>query len=226
VLKFWRNPEFVRHVRAELRPARAIMVAVVALFMCALIGLACWSQRQELLESAEQSAQQSGGRWAEYVEQLHRDNTRETWLLLFRWLMGLQAGVITFWSMFMCAQSVSGERDSKTWDFQRTTSLTSGEITIGKLLGEPGSRLFRSRVRAADHLLGGAGRRNFLPSPTVSVHKRDRIGAVSRSVRTLAFHSARDAQPRHRPGRRPGPLRICSGRLRTRHVLVPRLGRL
>jgi len=137
VLKFWRNPEFVRHVRAELRPARAIMVAVVALFMCALIGLACWSQRQELLESAEQSAQQYGGRWAEYVEQLHRDNTRETWLLLFRWLMALQAGVITFWSMFMCAQSVSGERDSKTWDFQRTTSLTSGEITIGKLLGEP-----------------------------------------------------------------------------------------
>lgn len=137
MLKFWRNPEFVRHARAELRPSRAILVAVVALFLCALIGLACWSQRQELLESAQESARQQGGRWIEYAQQLQIENSRETWLLLFRWLIGLQGGVLTFWSLFMCAQSISGERDAKTWDFQRTTSLTSAEITIGKLLGEP-----------------------------------------------------------------------------------------
>jgi ABC-2 type transport system permease protein len=137
VLKFWRNPEFVRHMRAELRPARAVMVAVVVLFLCALIGLACWSQRQETLEYAERSAQQFGGQWPAYVEKLRRENPRETWLLLCKWLFGLQAGLVTFWSLSMCAQSVSGERDRKTWDFQRTTSLTPAEIAVGKLLGEP-----------------------------------------------------------------------------------------
>ena len=137
MLKFWRNPEFVRHVRAELRPARAVLVAVVVLFLCALIGLACWSQRQELLENAEQNARPYGDRWTTYLEQLRHDNARQTWLLLCKWLLGLQAGLVTFWSLFMCAQSVSGERDHKTWDFQRTTSLTPAEITVGKLLGEP-----------------------------------------------------------------------------------------
>jgi hypothetical protein len=137
VLRFWRNPEFVRHVRSELRPARAVTVAVVVLFVCALVGLACWSQRQELLGNAEQSARQWDGKWTPYAEQLRHDTARQTWLLLCRWLLGLQAGLVTFWSLFMCAQSVSGERDRKTWDFQRTTSLTSAELALGKLLGEP-----------------------------------------------------------------------------------------
>ena len=137
MLKFWRNPEFVRHKRAELRPARAILVAAVVLFVAALIGFACWSQRLEMLETAERNAQQSGGQWVAYAERLRQENSRQTWLLLCRWLLGLQAGLVPFWSMFMCAQAVSGERDRKTWDFQRTTSLTAAEITLGKVLGEP-----------------------------------------------------------------------------------------
>ena len=135
--KFWRNPEFVRHKRAELRPARALMVAVVVVFIAALIGLACWSERQEMLETAQRNAQRLGGQWVPYAEKVRRENPRETWLLLCRWLVGLQAGLVPFWSMFMCAQAVSGERDRRTWDFQRTTSLTAAEITLGKVLGEP-----------------------------------------------------------------------------------------
>jgi hypothetical protein len=136
VLKFWRNPELVRHLRAELRPARAVTVAVVVLFLCALIGLACWSQRQEMLANADRNAHQYGGKWTEYAEHLQND-TRQTWLLLCKWVVGLQGGLVTLWSLFACAQSVSGERDRKTWDFQRTTSLTPAEITVGKLVGEP-----------------------------------------------------------------------------------------
>ena len=34
-----------------------------------------------------------------------------------------------FCRLVMCAQSVSGERDRKTWDFQRTTSLTTAELS-------------------------------------------------------------------------------------------------
>jgi hypothetical protein len=137
VLKFWRNPEFVRHVRAELRPTRAVTVAVVVLFLCALIGLACWSERQSVLTNAENSAQHFDGKWTAYVETLRQQNSQQTWLLLCKWLFGLQCGPVTFWSLFACAQSVSAERDRKTWDFQRTTSLTPAEMLIGKLLGEP-----------------------------------------------------------------------------------------
>jgi hypothetical protein len=137
VLKFWRNPEFVRHLRAELRPARVITVAFVVFFLCALIGLACWAAQQEVLDNALRSAQQFDGKWTTYAERLQRDNARLTWLVLAKWLLGLQGGLLTFWSLFSCAQSVTGERDRKTWDFQRTTSLTPAELLIGKLLGEP-----------------------------------------------------------------------------------------
>jgi hypothetical protein len=137
VLKFWRNPEFVRHVRSELRPARAMTVALVVLLLCALIGLACWSARASALDIAEHNAKQYDGKWTEYAERIREHNARLTWLLISQWLFGLQAGLITFWSLVMCSQSVSGERDRKTWDFQRTTSLTSPELAIGKVLGEP-----------------------------------------------------------------------------------------
>lgn len=137
MLKFWRNPEFIRHVRAELRPARAITVAVVVLFLCALIGLACWAQRQEILDRALQDAQQHDGTFTAYAETLRQTTVRQSWLLLAQWLLGLQGGLLTLWSLLACAQSVTAERDRKTWDFQRTTSLTPAELLIGKLLGEP-----------------------------------------------------------------------------------------
>ena len=144
MLKFWRNPEFVRHLRAELRPARVITVAFVIFFLCALIGLACWAERQTELENAIRYAHQYDGKWSAYSENLQHDNVRLTWLLLAKWLLGLQAGLLTFWSLFSCAQSVTGERDRKTWDFQRTTSLTSAELLVGKLLGEPVLAYFAS----------------------------------------------------------------------------------
>lgn len=137
MLKFWRNPEFVRHLRAELRPARVITVAFVVFFLCALIGLACWAERQSEFESALHYAHQYDGKWSAYADMLQHDNGRLTWLLFAKWLLGLQGGLLTFWSLFSCAQSVTGERDRKTWDFQRTTSLTSADLLVGKLLGEP-----------------------------------------------------------------------------------------
>ena len=135
--KFWRNPEFVRHVRAELRPARAVTVAVVVLMVCVLIGLACWSEKESALQMADRNAHVLGGEWIKFAQHQHEDFFRQAWLLFCQWLFGLQAGLIPLWALFMCAQSVSGEREHKTWDFQRTTSLTSAELAIGKLLGEP-----------------------------------------------------------------------------------------
>ena len=123
--RFWSNPEFVRHRRSELRPVRAITVAAVVIVLCVLLGMACWSFEQSLL--ARTAA----------TDALQKDFARQSWLLFYRWLIGLQGIAVTFWTLFSCAQSVSGERDRKTWDFQRTTRLTPAEILIGKLLGEP-----------------------------------------------------------------------------------------
>jgi hypothetical protein len=135
---FWTNPEFVRHRRAELRPVRAITVAVVVVLMCTLLGLACWSYEQNLLENAQNGVQQFATEaWRQRAEYLQKQFARETWQLFYRWLVGLQGVALTFWTLFSCAQSVSGERDRKTWDFQRTTRLTAAEIMLGKLLGEP-----------------------------------------------------------------------------------------
>jgi ABC-2 family transporter len=136
--RFWANPEFVRHRRAELRPVRAITVAAVVLVMCALIGLACWSSQESLLENAQRQAESAtGGGWQRQVESIQQHFSQTTWLLIYRWLVGLQGFALTFWTLFSCAQSVSGERDRKTWEFQRTTGLTPAELLIGKLLGEP-----------------------------------------------------------------------------------------
>lgn len=136
--RIWSNPEFIRHRRAELRATRAITVAAVVLLLCVLIGLACWSSQQHQLLNLQQAAEEYGtDAWKQRLETLQQNFGRHTSLMFFRWLVGLQGVALTFWTLFSCAQSVSGERDRKTWDFQRITRLTSAEMLIGKLLGEP-----------------------------------------------------------------------------------------
>lgn len=136
--RIWSNPEFIRHRRAELRATRAITVAAVVFLLCVLIGLACWSSQQHQLLNLQRAAEEYGtDAWQHRLNVLHDNFLQQTSLLFFRWLVGLQGIALTFWTLFSCAQSVSGERDRKTWDFQRTTRLTSAEILIGKLLGEP-----------------------------------------------------------------------------------------
>lgn len=154
--RIWSNPEFVRHRRAELRPVRAITVAAVVVVMCVLLGLACWSYQQSLLEGARRGAElYATDAWRQRLERLHHESPRQTWLLFYRWLVGLQGIALTFWTLFSCAQSVSGERDRKTWDFQRTTRLTPAEILIGKLLGEPVLMYFAVLCAAPVTLIAG-----------------------------------------------------------------------
>lgn len=135
MLRFWRNPEFVRHCRAELRRNRALAVLPVVLVIGALIGLGCWASRASELEAVRRWATQFHRE--DHLAQFQTTYVRDIWRLFYRWLMLVQAGVLSFWSLLACAQSVSGERERKTWDFQRTTRLTPGELLVGKLLGEP-----------------------------------------------------------------------------------------
>jgi len=137
-MKIWSDPEFVRHRRAELRPVRAITVAAVVLVICVLLGLACWSFEQQLVENLRRLAEQWGTQaWKQRLAQAEQNFAQKTWLIFYKWLVGMQGAALTFWTLFSCAQSISGERDRKTWDFQRVTRLTPAEVLIGKLLGEP-----------------------------------------------------------------------------------------
>jgi ABC-2 family transporter protein len=137
MLRFWQNPEFVRHRRSELRPARALAVALVVLVVCILVGLSCWATRLADLERARQAAIELGGNWATRLPENERLIGIEFWRRFYRSLILMQAAVLTFWSLLSCAQAVSGERERKTWDFQRTTGLKPIELLIGKVLGEP-----------------------------------------------------------------------------------------
>ncbi len=159
-MRIWSNPEFMRHRRAELRPVRAITVGAVVLVVCLLVGLACWSYQHEMLENMRNAAaywEQHGEaqRWTQRLAQAEQEIPRKAWLLFYKWLIGMQGAALTFWTLFSCAQSISGERDRKTWDFQRVTRLTPGEILSGKLLGEPVLVYFAVLCAAPPTLIAG-----------------------------------------------------------------------
>jgi ABC-2 family transporter len=156
VMKVWSNPEFVRHRRAELRTVRAITVGALVLVVCALVGLACWSSERELVESLRRASEFYGTEaWRQRLAQAQQDLAGKTWMLFYKWLIGMQGAALTFWTLFSCAQSISGERDRKTWEFQRVTRLTPGEILIGKLLGEPVLVYFAALCAAPITLIAG-----------------------------------------------------------------------
>jgi hypothetical protein len=111
VLRFWRNPLLILHVRADLRPARAVMAAAIALIVCVLIGMGCWSAN-------------SG-------------NTTRFLTKFYSWLLGSQYVLLAAWSAATCGQAVAREREMKTFDFLKTTRLTPAELMVGKLLGAP-----------------------------------------------------------------------------------------
>ena len=154
LLAFWNNPEFIRHRRSELRRSRATAVGLVVVAVCALTILACWtrekSRRTYTSESFvlvqpsqpstsvdnhdEFSVQGPIGAIQKFVPPTIAMVAAEN---SYRWLMLMQIGVLGFWSLLSCAQAVSRERDRGTWDFQRTTRLTSADLLLGKLFGEP-----------------------------------------------------------------------------------------
>jgi ABC-type transport system involved in multi-copper enzyme maturation permease subunit len=136
-LLFWNNPEFVRHRRAELRTTRAVTVAAIVLVICVLIWLGCWVSRAGEMAALHRQAEQFGQPSAARLAEMHRENMAKVWTLFFGAMLFAQLAILTFWSLLCCAQSISGERERKTWDFQRATRLSPQELLVGKLLGEP-----------------------------------------------------------------------------------------
>ena len=136
-LLFWNNPEFVRHRRAELRTTRAITFAAIVLVICVLVWLGCWIERATEMAAMHRQSQQFGKPNGASLAQMDEESPAKVWAAFYSVLMYSQLAVLTFWSLLCCAQSVSGERERKTWDFQRATRLNPPELLLGKLLGEP-----------------------------------------------------------------------------------------
>lgn len=104
------NPEFVRHVRAELRPARVLSAVVITYIVIALIGMAVFNRQ---------------------------DPAQEQYRVFYGFIVSIASGLLVLWCLSVGSQAVSGERELKTFDFLRTTRLTAGELLVGKLLGAP-----------------------------------------------------------------------------------------
>lgn len=136
LLMFWRNPEFIRHRRSELRKGRAITILVVVVVICVLVWLGNWGSEQRQIAANHYRAQQFQLS-SEKLVQLDAQAPIDLWRDFCQMLIFGQVAVLTFWSLLCCAQSISRERERKTWDFQRATSLTPVDFLIGKLLGEP-----------------------------------------------------------------------------------------
>ena len=62
---------------------------------------------------------------------------RDLATILFISLASLQALVFCLWCLSSCGQAISSERALKTFDFLRTTRLTSWELLVGMVFGAP-----------------------------------------------------------------------------------------
>jgi hypothetical protein len=113
VTALWSNPEFVRHVRAQLRPGKVIATACI----CAAVSIAVG------FGSSHQGSKASGPYgWGTEL------------LLISLWIqiLALAAG-----GGIACVNSIYREKEHNTFDYQRVTRLTPLELTIGKLFGAP-----------------------------------------------------------------------------------------
>ena len=108
-----RNPEFLRYVRSELRPARVAVIVVSTLAGALLMGMFVFQQN---------GAQSLGP---------------EYWGSVFGAIFVASSMILVLWSLLNVSQSVVSERTHRTFDFWRTTRLSSLTLAVGKLFGAP-----------------------------------------------------------------------------------------
>lgn len=110
----WRNPELIRHARTETRPVRMAAAAAVSVFVCALLVLIFFHPGVE-------------------TDSVPRDQAAILYILL----VSLQSVLLCLWCFSACSQVIASERSLKTFDFLRTTRLTSWELLVGMVFGAP-----------------------------------------------------------------------------------------
>jgi hypothetical protein len=108
------NPELLRYVRSELRPARVATIlggTYLGAFLLALVV--------------------SAGN-----EQYHL-NRVQYWRDVYSGVFIVSTIVLLLWTLINSSQAVVGERTHRTFDFWRTTRLSPMTLAVGKLTGAP-----------------------------------------------------------------------------------------
>lgn len=108
-----RNPEFLRYLRSELRPARVAVIVLSTLAGALLMAMFIFQQN---------GAQEHGPQY---------------WASAFGAIFVASSIILVLWSLLNVSQSVVSERTHRTFDFWRTTRLSPLTLTLGKLFGAP-----------------------------------------------------------------------------------------
>lgn len=113
MIALWSNPEFIRNVRAQLRPGKVAATACI----CAVISIATGFAMSHQFRSAT-------GPYGWGSE-------------LFQIAVWAQALMLAAGGGIACINSIYREKEQNTFDYQRVTQLTPLELTMGKLFGAP-----------------------------------------------------------------------------------------
>jgi hypothetical protein len=89
-MRIWKNPEFVRHFRAELRTMRALTVGAVVLLVAALIWLGCWSSRSSEIVAMHRASAEFGNPSAESLAKMEQQSPIVVWFNVYRSLIFAQ----------------------------------------------------------------------------------------------------------------------------------------
>jgi hypothetical protein len=71
------------------------------------------------------------------IDKTSAPGDRDLPMILYTLLVSMQALALCLWCLSSCSQAISSERSLKTFDFLRTTRLTSWELLLGMLFGVP-----------------------------------------------------------------------------------------
>ncbi|HKW63707.1 MAG TPA: hypothetical protein VJN89_14245 [Candidatus Acidoferrum sp.] len=111
----WSNPEFLRNVRAQLRPAKVVATACICAALSIVIGYASSHQNERQLATGPAG-------WGIQVLQI---------------TFWLQALMLAAGGGIACINSIHREKEQNTFDYQRVTRMTPLELALGKLFGAP-----------------------------------------------------------------------------------------
>lgn len=115
MIAVWSNPEFIRNVRAQLRPAKVVATACICAALSIVIGYAASHQNMRQLATGHYG-------WGIQI------------LEITFWL---QALMLAAGGGIACINSIHREKEQNTFDYQRVTRMTPLELALGKLFGAP-----------------------------------------------------------------------------------------
>jgi len=115
VTAIWDNPEFIRNVRAQLRPGKVAATVCICAAISVVTGIAISNQGTHQLPTGPYG-------WG---------------IQILQTAFWLQALMLAVGGGIACINSIYREKEQNTFDYQRVTRMTPLELAFGKLFGAP-----------------------------------------------------------------------------------------